>query len=227
MRLSRLWVLFSFAFFFSFWHILMSLLSPSGQGLGSVPGLEPQGKWKQVCKYPVSLLCHLSLSLPAPSGKSPTPRSVPPAGGRFILIKTWVLISFLPLLGHVQLFATSWTVARQAPLSMEFSRQEHWSGLLFPTPGNLPYPGIEHTSPALQVSSLPLCHLGSPQWAHIVLRSLLPHTSDEPALKNPFPCVFPIPQPSPRYTKYSQQLNTTRKHNLSPGSFPSLEHRVI
>ena len=47
---------------------------------------------------------------------------------------------------HVQLFATPWTVARQAPLSMEFSRQEYWSGLSFPSPGNLPDPGIEPES---------------------------------------------------------------------------------
>ena len=47
------------------------------------------------------------------------------------------------VLSHVQLFATLWTVARQAPLSMEFSRQESWSGLLFPTPGDLPDPGME------------------------------------------------------------------------------------
>ena len=51
---------------------------------------------------------------------------------------------------HVRLcpiFATPWTTACQAPLSMEFSRQEYWSGLPFPTPGNLPNPGIKHTSP--------------------------------------------------------------------------------
>ena len=46
-------------------------------------------------------------------------------------------------LGHVLLFVTPWTVAHQAPLSMEFSRQEYWSGLLFPSPGDLPDPGIE------------------------------------------------------------------------------------
>ena len=46
-------------------------------------------------------------------------------------------------------FAASWTVARQAPLSMEFSRQEYWSELLFPTPGDLPDSGIELVSPAL------------------------------------------------------------------------------
>ena len=51
--------------------------------------------------------------------------------------------------------ATSWTVARQAPLSMGFSRQEYWSGLPFPSPGDLPDPGIEPGSPALQTDSLP------------------------------------------------------------------------
>ena len=50
--------------------------------------------------------------------------------------------------------ATPWTVAHQAPLSMEFSRQEYWSGL-FPSPGDLPNPGVEPRSPALQADSLP------------------------------------------------------------------------
>ena len=48
----------------------------------------------------------------------------------------------------VRLFATPWTVAYQAPLSMGFSRQEYWSGLPFPSPGDLPHPGIEPGSPA-------------------------------------------------------------------------------
>ena len=51
-------------------------------------------------------------------------------------------------LSRVQLFAISWTVAPQAPLSLGFSRQEYWSGLSFPSPGDLPNPGIEPTSPA-------------------------------------------------------------------------------
>ena len=50
---------------------------------------------------------------------------------------------------------TPWTVARQAPLSVEFSRQEHQRGLPFPSPGDLPDPGIKLGSPALQVDSLP------------------------------------------------------------------------
>ena len=48
-----------------------------------------------------------------------------------------------------------WTVACQAPLSMGFSRQEYWSGLPFPSPGDLPDPGIEPRSPALQADDLP------------------------------------------------------------------------
>ena len=55
---------------------------------------------------------------------------------------------------HVQLFVTLWTVARQAPLSMGSSGQEHWSGLPFPSPGDLPNPGIEPWSPALQADAL-------------------------------------------------------------------------
>ena len=54
-----------------------------------------------------------------------------------------------------RLFETPWTVACQVPLSMGFSGQEHWSGLPFPFPGDLPNPGIEPRSPTLQVDSLP------------------------------------------------------------------------
>ena len=57
----------------------------------------------------------------------------------------------------VRLFVTLWTVARQVPLTMEFTRQEYWSGLPCPPPGDLPDPGIKHMSPespALQVDSL-------------------------------------------------------------------------
>ena len=53
---------------------------------------------------------------------------------------------------------TLWTVAHQAPLSMGFSRQGYWSGLPFPSPGDLPDPGIEPRSPALQAFSLPTEH---------------------------------------------------------------------
>ena len=56
-------------------------------------------------------------------------------------------------LSRVQLFGTPWAAARQAPLSMGFSRQEYWSGLPCPPPGDLPNPGIEPRSPALQVEA--------------------------------------------------------------------------
>ena len=56
-------------------------------------------------------------------------------------------------LSCVQLFATPRTVAHQAPLSMRFCRQEYWSGLPFPSPGDLPDPGIKSGSPALQADS--------------------------------------------------------------------------
>ena len=77
---------------------------------------------------------------------------------------TWSMYIYIvvaELLSHVQLFVTPWIVAHQAPLFMGISRQECWSGLSFPSPGDLPGPGIEPVSPALQVDSLPLCHLGS------------------------------------------------------------------
>ena len=64
---------------------------------------------------------------------------------------TTLVISYacmLILLSQVQRFATSWTVARQAPLSMGFPRQEYWSGLPSPSSGDLPDPGIKPTSPA-------------------------------------------------------------------------------
>ena len=65
--------------------------------------------------------------------------------------KTLVLMDYLLWMKVlvVQLIATPWAVAHQASLSMEFSRKEHWSGLSFPSPGDLSHPGIEPMSPAL------------------------------------------------------------------------------
>ena len=65
-------------------------------------------------------------------------------------------------LGRVRLFATPWTVAYQAPPSMGFSRQECWSGLPFPSPEDLPDPGIEPGSPVLQADTLPSEPPGKP-----------------------------------------------------------------
>ena len=77
---------------------------------------------------------------------------------------------FLLLFSHQVLFnsfVTSLTVAHQAPLSMEFPRQEYWSGLQFPSPGNLSDPGIKPTSPELAGGCyfLPLSHQGFPKYS--------------------------------------------------------------
>ena len=70
----------------------------------------------------------------------------------------------MKFLSHVRLFATLWTVAYQALPSMGFSRQECWSGLPFPSPGDVPNPGIEPGSPPLQADSLP----SEPQGSSVV-----------------------------------------------------------
>ena len=73
-------------------------------------------------------------------------------------------VCMLSHFSRVQFFATRWTVARQAPLSVGLSRQEYWNGLPFPPPGDLPDPGIKPASPrssASQVDSLLLSHWGS------------------------------------------------------------------
>ena len=64
-----------------------------------------------------------------------------------------ILLFSLSVLSYT--FATLWYVAHQAPLSIGFSRKEYWSGLPFPSPGDLPNPGIEPRSPALHADSLP------------------------------------------------------------------------
>ena len=73
--------------------------------------------------------------------------------------------SILNHFSHVQLFVTPWTIARQALLSIEFSRQVYWSGLPCSAPGDVPDPGIKPTSPtssALEADSSSLHHFGSP-----------------------------------------------------------------
>ena len=76
---------------------------------------------------------------------------------------------------HVQLFATPWTAACQAPLSVGFSRQEYWSGLPFPSPGDLPEVGIQPVSlmsPALQIL-YHQHHLGSPSDSRVICNYLM------------------------------------------------------
>ena len=76
-------------------------------------------------------------------------------------------LKIISVLSVVRLFATPWTVAYQAPPSMGFSRQEYWSGLPFPSPGDLPNPGIEPGPPAFQADTLTSEPPGKPK-EHVV-----------------------------------------------------------
>ena len=73
-------------------------------------------------------------------------------------------------LSRVRLFVTPWTVARQAPQSMGFSRQEYWTVLPFPSPGDLPNPGIKPGSPSLRADALPSEPPGKPVKANAITR---------------------------------------------------------
>ena len=86
--------------------------------------------------------------------------------GRIYIVKMTILLLLLSCFSRVQLCATLWTTAYQALLSMGFSRQECWSGLPLPSPGDLPDPGIEPGSTALQIDSLPSEPPGKPQSLH-------------------------------------------------------------
>ena len=125
---------------------LRSMLSP-----GPPPGLRPRPRLtldsnftEDVSSLHLQRTCQGRVGLWAPTQHfllASFPGPLPPPSqmrGTFILLES---------LSHVRLFATPWAVARQAPLSMGFSRQEHWSGVPSPPPGHLPDPGIEPASP--------------------------------------------------------------------------------
>ena len=109
-----------------------------------------------------------SLFFRFPSHVSHTERGVefPVLCSGFSLVMYFIHVCcLLSCFSRVRLFTTPRTVARQAPLSMGFSRQEYWSGLPFPPPGDLPDPGMEPTSLSLlhwQAGSLPLAPLTVP-----------------------------------------------------------------
>ena len=73
---------------------------------------------------------------------------------RFLSSIFCLSLKLVKSLSRVRLFATLWTVAYQASLSMGFSRQEYWSGLPFPSPGDLPDPGIKPRTPVLEADAL-------------------------------------------------------------------------
>ena len=113
---------------------------------------------------PLSAVERLELSL-----KKCHPVILPPSGPCFScsgLQKILGMLCVLSCFSHFQLLATVWTVACQAPLSTGYSWQEYWSGLPFPSPGDLPGPGIKPMYPASQADSLPLSHQGSPLHTH-------------------------------------------------------------
>ena len=91
-------------------------------------------------------------NLPANAGDM---GSIPGGGTKIPCVCVCVCArAWAQLLSHVRLFVTPLTVACQAPLFMEFSRQEHWSGLLLPSPGDLPNLGIKPKPPVLQADFL-------------------------------------------------------------------------
>ena len=118
-------------------------------------------------------------------------------------------------LSHVRFFATPWTVAYQAPLSLGFSRQEYWSRLPFPSPGDLPNPGIEPRSPALQADTLPSEPLGKLS----VQFSLVAQSCS--TLCNPMNCSMPgLPV-------YHQLLEFTQTHVHRVGDAVQPSHPLL
>ena len=107
------------------------------------------------------------------------------------------------LLSRVWLFATPWT-AHQAPLSMGFSRQEYWSGLPFPPPGDLPNPGIKPRSPALQADALTSEPPGL--ISNFIFSNSNSHT--DATSERPWDCMSQIVGPfSAQYSFFSASVN--------------------
>ena len=143
-------------------------------------------------------------------------------------------------LSPVQPFSTPWTVAYQAPPSVGFSRQECWSGLPFPSSGDLPNPGIEPGSPALQADALPSAPPGKPNSLATIVCEV---TQSCPTLCDPMDCslpdssvhgifqaivlewiaisfsrgIFPIQGSNPSLPHCRQMLYRLSHHSLAPG----------
>ena len=133
-------------------------------GTGSVSCLSNIRCWK--IDHMLLLLLKLNIYLPSNS-----PDLNPPCTTFFTTLATNQKVK-VKSLSHVQLLATPWTVAYQAPPSMGFSRQEYWNGLPFPSPGDLPNPGIKPWSPSFQADALPSEPSGKPptnQRPHVLM----------------------------------------------------------
>ena len=119
----------------------------------------------------------------------------------------------LSYFSHVWLFTTLWTIAHKALQSMGFSRQEYWSGLPCPPPGDLPDPGIEPASPvspALQSGSLLLSHFGVPRKSLRTSSSSYLSLQGELFVKNRLP-----PEPSLRLLVPEQQWASAEQHLIT------------
>ena len=125
--------------------------------------LEPQNTYTYIHSFrlnQIDIYVYLLFQILFPYKSSLSIEQFPLLHGRFLLSILYTVK--VKLLSCVQLFAIPWTVAYQAPQSMEFSRQEYWSGLPFSSPGDLPDPGIEPESPTLQADALPSEAPGKP-----------------------------------------------------------------
>ena len=117
------------------------------------------------------------------------------------------------MLSCVQLFVTPWTVARQAPLSLGFPRQEYWSGLPFPSPGDLPEPGIKPEAPALAADSLPLSHQGSPCMFYVLCAQSF-------SCVQLFAFLWTVALQAPLSIEFSRQEYRSRMPFPTPGDLP-------
>ena len=140
----------------------LRLCTPNAGGMGSIPG---QGAFGEAAvKWEAS---HMKRDLHS-------------------LCRNWTWVTWMrtrnpnhQTSSHVWLFAIPWTVAYQAPPSMEFSRQEYWSGVPFPSPGDLSNPGTEPGSPALWAGALSSELPGKPTW----MRTRNPNHQDQQGLE--------------------------------------------
>ena len=133
-----------------------------------------------------------------------------------------VVVAAVQLLSHVCFFETPWTVARQAPLSMGFSRQEYWSGVPFPHPGDLSNPGIALASPVSSCIGrqirLPPSHLGSPIVTCTAGRKCSRENKEEENHFSPSCCLLLYQCPSME-ASWQETLENTFSDNHHPATY--------
>ena len=113
----------------------------------SQPGSTPSTEESQVCRINFALF-YLTGNFPFLTPLFACDRTLKISDLILLISKVDLVCMCAQLLSHVQLFETLWTIARQVPLYMGFTKQEYWSGLPFPLPGDISDPGIEPTPPA-------------------------------------------------------------------------------